>query len=261
MSNTRQQSQLSNVLTSDWIGLNEYLIARIFEVNSEGVRSNDTSPIEVHAPLTDSNIEATLNWQSPFENSSADQKAPALVALLQSGSILQYFKGTPSLEENKALGGKLDSASSLEEGIKKFKGKTGITKLNSTQIFTGMPPLKITGTLLFRAYKDSFSEVEEPLRQLWDFALPKKISSDSLIDRFKKVTSDTASALLPSEAPTLLGLEYKRRYYAPLVIESIGEPLSSPIDSKGYYTEILVPITFGTYTALDRSDMRKSMSR
>ena len=253
MSNTRQKSPPSNVLSSDWHGLNEYLIARIFEVDNKGLRTTGDS-IEVHAPFTECNIEATLNWQSPFENSSADQKAPALVALLQSGGIAPYIESIP------IIGGKLKGSTSLEEGIEKFKGRTGITKLNSTQIFTGMPPLKISAVLLFRAYKSSFSEVERPLRQLWQFALPKKISSDSLVDRLKKVGSDTTSALLPSEAPTLLGLEYKRRYYAPLVIESIGEPLSSPIDAEGFYTEVLVPITFGTLTALDREDMRKSMS-
>lgn len=258
MSNTRQKSPPSNVLSSDWHGLNEYLIARIFEVDNKGFRTTGDS-IEVHAPFTECNIEATLNWQSPFENSSADQKAPALVAILQSGGIKENIEALPFFGKL-LIGNQVTAASSIEAGINRFEGRTGITKLNSTQIFTGMPPLKISAVLLFRAYKNSFSEVERPLRQLWQFALPKQISSDSLVARLKKVGSDTTSALLPSKAPTLLGLEYKRRYYAPLVIESIGEPLSSPIDAEGFYTEVLVPITFGTLTALDREDMRKSMS-
>ena len=258
MSDIRQIYPAKNVLSSDWHGLSEYLIAKIFEVDKNGARTNPES-IEIHAPFTEANIEATLNWQSPFENSSADQKAPALVAILQSGAIKENIKAIPFIG-NLLIGNQVTAASSIEEGINRFEGRTGITKLNSTQIFTGMPPLKITAVLLFRAYKNSYSEVEKPLRQLWQFALPKKISADSLVARLKNVVGDTTSALLPSEAPTFVGLEYKRRYYAPLVIESIGEALSSPISSDGYYTEILVPITFGTLTALDRNDMSATWS-
>ena len=48
--------------------------------------------------------------------------------------------------------------------LKQFEGRTGITKLNSTQVFTGMPPVKIQVTALLRAWRDSASEVEAPLR-------------------------------------------------------------------------------------------------
>jgi hypothetical protein len=55
----------------------------------------------------------------------------------------------------------------------------------------------------------------------------------------------------------MIGFQYKRRLYAPLVIESIGEPMSSPINSDGYYTELAVPMTISTLTALDKDDYAK----
>ncbi len=237
--------------------MNEFLIAKIFVVDSAGIRTGHDS-IEVHAPLMDANIEIALNWQSPFENASADQKAPALVAMLQSGAIIPFLKSAGIIPKESTI----ESMGGLEKNIAKFKGRTGITKLNSTQIFTGMPPTKITGTLLFRACRNPLLEVETPFRQLMEWVLPQKLSTDSLIDRGAKLSQgDLSMALLPSEAPLMVGVHYKQRYYAPLVVESIGEPLSSPISSDGYYTELVVPITFCSLNALDKDDMRAAMTR
>ncbi|AIY40137.1 hypothetical protein LT85_0979 [Collimonas arenae] len=58
----------------------------------------------------------------------------------------------------------------------------------------------------------------------------------------------------------MIGFTYKRRTYAPMVIESIGEPLSSPIESNGFYTEILIPMTLCSLTAHDKDDMRRFMT-
>jgi hypothetical protein len=41
-----------------------------------------------------------------------------------------------------------------------------------------------------------------------------------------------------------------------MVIETIGEP----IDQDGYYTEITMPLTLATLTALDRDDLKKIMA-
>ena len=52
-------------------------------------------------------------------------------------------------------------------------------------------------------------------------------------------------------------MTYKGRTYAPLVIESIGQPISSPVDSNGRYVELLVPMTLCSLTALDRADWKR----
>ncbi|AJG18847.1 hypothetical protein RR42_m1446 [Cupriavidus basilensis] len=112
---------------------------------------------------------------------------------------------------------------------------------------------------LFRAYADPYKEVEQPFQQLMSWALPKKLSSDSIIKRAAGAEGVTGylKALLPSQAPQLIGFQYKRRTYAPMVIENIGEPLNSPVASNGYYTELLVPMTIATLTALDRDDIQR----
>lgn len=252
------------ILRSQWLGLSDYLIAKIYPVGRDGERTGQEQ-IEVHAPVTaGGNIEATLNWQSPFEQSSPDSKAPALIAMLQSGALL------PGMNDGLRLlgiGGKskqdqpAQDVSAIEANIKKFEGRTGITKLNSTQIFTGMPPIKINVSLVFRAFADPKSEVFDPVKKLWEWALPQKLSDDSLVKRATSVKDDgVMSSMFPSTAPQLIGFKYKQRTMAPMVIESIGEPIDAPINKDGYYTEITIPLTLATLTALDRRDVAKFMA-
>jgi hypothetical protein len=49
------------------------------------------------------------------------------------------------------------------ELLRNAAGRTGITKLNSTQIFSGMPPVKFSFTAHFRALTDPQSEVRDPI--------------------------------------------------------------------------------------------------
>jgi hypothetical protein len=71
-----------------------------------------------------------------------------------------------------------------------------------------------------------------------------------------------AHAALPSKAPTKIAMKYKGRIYSPLVIESIGLPLNSPINVKNGnlegFTELLVPMTLCSLTAIDRADWTRS---
>jgi len=55
-------------------------------------------------------------------------------------------------------------------------------------------------------------------------------------------------------------MKYKGRTYSPLVIESIGMPMNSPVDSNGRYVEMIVPMTLCTLTAMDRKDWQWSKS-
>ncbi|QFY43001.1 hypothetical protein F6R98_10555 [Candidatus Methylospira mobilis] len=246
-------------LSSLWGELSPHLIASFFEVDRSGARMG--SGAEVKAPLTDSNLEATLNWQSPFEQAGPESKAPALLAMLQSGAlqpIMDVMLGKAANATGIDVSGAQQKSNAF---LKQFDGRTGITKLNSTQVFTGMPPVKISVTALFRAWRDAISEVEAPVDQLWDWALPQELSKDGAIVGSLKAASGEQSALdalLPSHAPTMIGVTYKGRTYAPLVIESIGYPISSPISSSGNYVELSVPMTLCTLTAWDRNDRKKT---
>jgi hypothetical protein len=257
VSNNNQLGQSSGrVLSSDWTGLSRHLIAKFYtvkrEMQGEKVVYLRDSEIEVHAPLTEANLDITLNWQSPFENMSPDQARPALTAMFQSGyidtaisTIGERFGETAKTALQSVLGG--------EEAIKNQQGKTGITKLNSTQVFSGMPPAKFTVQALFRAWKNPKQEVVAPFAQLMHWALPVKLAQDGVLVNLLK-TGDVVASLFPSQAPAMVAMEYKGSRYLPLVIESIGQPLNSPVDKTGTYTELVVPITLATLTAIDRED-------
>lgn len=244
------------VLTSKWDGLSPDLIASFWAVERAASGSRDWKKIEkspiVKAPLTESNIEMVLGWQSPFENAGADKGIPAISSMLQSGAIQPWVSGNGKASEIFA----------------KFEGRTGITKLNSTQVFAGMQPVKIQVVALFRAWSDPASEVEAPIKQLLEWALPQELALEgplmALLEGAKQVLSGKpideagAKALLPSLAPAKLAMKYKGRLFSPMVIESIGYPLNSPIDKSGKFVEMQVPMTLCTLTAIDRADWNRS---
>jgi len=200
----------------------------------------------------DVTLDAGLNWQSPFEGAGAESKAPALMSMLQSGAF------QPLID---SLGGKAKDA--LQDTVNKARGRTGITKLNSTQVFSGMPPIKIQGNLLFRAWENPISEVENPLDTLMRWSLPHFLAPEgtllsNAINYAQGNGKTLIETIMPSEAPPLVALTYKGRTYAPMVIESINVPLGSPIDTNGNFTSLLIPVTFASLTALDGTDWMKT---
>lgn len=249
-------SLTEKALSSLWGGLSPHLIASFWAVERDGSSRNwiraAGSPT-VQAALTESNLEMVFGWQSPFENAGTESVAPTLSAMLQSGAI-QPFLGN----QNEGLAASIGA----------IEGRSGVTKLNSTQVFNGVPPVKIQVTALFRAWRDTSLEVEAPVNQLVQWALPKKLASDGMLMRAldavkdvaagKPIDEAAANTLFPSLAPTKIAMRYKGRLYSPMVIESIGLPISSPVDSEGRYVELAVPMTLATLTAIDREDWARS---
>jgi hypothetical protein len=244
----------SKILSSDWSGLSEHLIAKFYEVSmrEDGSAAMIDGP-QVHCPLLETNLEAQLNWQSPFENNSPETKLPAVTAMLQSGVLQPFFN---QIAQNLGDMG-MDKAAEIVRGaiptVQNFEGRTGITKLNSTQVFTGMPPVKFQTTALFRALKDAKREVEDPIDHLMQWALPKLLAKDGMVMSLLQ-GKRLIDVPMPSKAPSLLALQYKGRTYAPLVVESIGQPLHSPITWQGHFASMQVPMTLCTLTAWDRND-------
>lgn len=253
----------ANSLSSLWDGLSPHLIASFFEVAKIGDdawgRTSKTDPKTVLAPLTDANMEIALNWQSPFEQAGPESKAPALMAMLQSGALQPIVDSV--MGKQKEQGGAQQKSNDF---LSQFEGRTGITKLNSTQVFNGMPPVKIQVTALFRAWRDSMKEVEEPFNKLMEWALPIELSKDgSVLARAVETAKGDmgyVEAMMPSKSPTRIAMKYKGRIYSPLVIESIGQPMTSPIDKNGRYVELAIPMTLCTLTALDRNDWARAAS-
>lgn len=240
------------VLGSKWDGLSDHLIARIYEVNSKG--ESVGGPV-VRAPFSgDVSLDIDLSWTSPFEGAGAESSAPALSAGIQSGSLAAIFDRL-----GEAVG---VEANGVSGALKESEGRSGMTKLNSTQIFTGMPPLRIQGELLFRAWSDPLSEVEAPIDQLMAWAMPKKLAEigTMITAAAEYATSDKGliESMLPSEVPSLLAVTYKGRTYGPVVIERINMPISSPVDSAGRFTQMKMPLTIASLRAWDRDDWAKS---
>lgn len=252
-----------NALGSMWDGLSDYLIASFYEVERDTAAENaqndgGTRPQvwkmkadseTVRAPLTDIELSADLKWESPFDSTNPENRAPTALAALQSGMLADF---ADAVLPNGGVSQKTQNA------LNSFAGRTGVTKLNSTQVFLGLMPLKISCTAHFRAWRNAFNEVEAPLNQLMQWALPEELSKDgSIVSRLvdgKSRSGGMAETLMPSLAPSTLALIYKGRTYSPLVIESIGMPLSSPINSSGNFVQMSVQMTLSTLTAIDRKD-------
>lgn len=255
LANMALEKATGNGLGSMWDGLSKHLIARIYEVDNKG-NAVPGGPV-VYAPFAgDVTLDIELNWQSPFEGAGADGAFSSLTAGLQSGSWAAIID-----KMGESLG---VDASGISGAAKDAEGRSGMTKLNSTQIFTGMPPLRIQGELLFRAWADPSREVEQPVNQLMAWALPKRLAEvGTMVSAAVQAAATDAGiveSMLPSQVPALLAITYKNRTYAPVVIERMSYPLSSPIDSAGQFTQMRLPITIATLRAYDRDDWNGTRS-
>ncbi len=234
-------------LTSKWGGLSPHLIATFFAVKKRPSEDKttirwerDMTQPEVMAPLTDGSIETTLNWQSPFENVGPDQKFSSFSSLMQAGGFSSLLASLQTLLPKGSLDGISKKVSDLE-------GKSNFTKLNSTQVFNGMQPIKVNVTAHFRAYENAASEVRDPMNQLMAWALPKTIAQDGPL---VALAAGTLQAFA-SEVPQIIGMKYADMLWAPLVIEAIPYPLTGPRDSKGVLTHASLVLHLATLTALD----------
>ena len=99
--------------------------------------------------------------------------------------------------------------------------------------------------------------MSQPLRSYAPFSLRLPMLPIDFVSGSKNLID----AALPSIAPTLVAITYKRRTYGPMVLESIGVPLSSPIDALGRFVQLSLPVAFSTLTAMDRFDWMALMNR
>lgn len=241
-------------VSSAWDGLNPNLIASIGPCDHHGAPNLAETPIQCLF-VDDANLDFQLAWQSPFEGSGPETKAPTFVAMLQSGELQPLLERAPD-------SGATSAVSNLAEMA---RGKSGVTKLNSTQVFASMPPARLQTTILLRAWADPQSEVEAPLNKLMGWALPELAAEGTLltaiIDILKtdNLTAESAiDKLLPSKAPSLISIAYKGRRFAPMVIETVGIPLNAPSDEHGRFVQLQIPVTFATLRAFDKGDWAAS---
>lgn len=259
------QTPTAKVLSSKWDGLNPCLIAKFYPVKradngndwmqSFGTRTLSAADnftvddgYEVWTPITDGSQEMSLNWNSPFEGTGAESKVPTISAMLQSGSL------TPDLA---ALFGSTVAAGDVGKLLRSATGRTGITKLNSTQVFSGMPPVKFSFTAHFRALIDPETEVRQPVTQLEQWAVPQYLANEGIIaGALRNGTKQSPlETIYPSVAPQILAMRYGDQTILPIVIESVSKPFTGPRSRKGEVLNVAVQLTVATLTAIDRRDI------
>ncbi|WP_224004554.1 hypothetical protein [Paraburkholderia tropica] len=255
----------ANILTSKWDGLNPALLAKFYPVKrsddgTSWVRSLGQRTVsaannvvvnddyEVWTPITDGTQEMSANWHSPFETAGTDSVAQSISGMLQSGQLSADLQ---------ALLGQGESSSDAGKVIRSATGRTGITKLNSTQVFSGMPPVKFSFTAHFRALTDEISEVRAPIMQLEQWAVPQYLADEGVIagalqNGLKNLSLET---VYPSVAPQPLAMRYGDQTILPIVIEGIAKPITVPRSSRGAALNVAVQLSVGTLTAIDRRDV------
>ncbi|MBZ8138846.1 hypothetical protein CLD22_02890 [Rubrivivax gelatinosus] len=244
------------LLGSKWTGLNPSLLASIFPVDEKGLQTD--GPTVVSPPL-ESTLELTANWQSAFEQSGLDARLPLLTQTLQSGIGAAAFDALgKATGPDTTVGKLLEMAAGV---IKEGAGRSGMTKLNSTQIFCGAAPVKLPITLKFRAFSDPASEVQEPIDQLARWTLARQLARDgTVVSAVKNFTDGQGllKSLLPSVAPQMVGLRFGGYLFSPLVIESMAFKLTEPRASSGELLQGNVQLMLASLTALDAEDWNRS---
>jgi hypothetical protein len=252
-----QSTGTDTVLSSDWTGLSPRLIASFFPVRRvvEGTATRwerEPRSVEVQAPLTDGMIEQTANWTSPFENQTPDAKLSSLSAMFQTGGFEAILNALQqAIGKDTFVGGKIGDATAQ---LQPLEGRTSVTKLNSTQVFTGMPPMRINVTAHFRANFNAVDEVEKPMQQLMAWAQPKKLAPQGVVSSLLDGKAKDLRSVYVSDAPQIIGMSYANMLIRPVVIESIPYPLTGPRDSNGHLLAGSMTLALATLTALDKDD-------
>lgn len=242
-----------NVSGSNWGSIHPDLMAVFTQVDF----NYKPTGLAVQAVIKEGNVEQELGWNSPFENMNAEGRHPTLTAFAQTGSLERIAQtigfGSGNKEENSLSAGLMKRLSDLSQSA---QGRTGITKLNSRQVFTGHAPLKINMTLLFRAWQDPDSEVAIPYQTLLQMAYPNKLADNQLDVPEGEDNGKALHYLFPSAAPNPVILTYKGETFPPLVIENIGKPLDAPYSPMGDIW-LEVPIVLQSLESLDFQDIQK----
>lgn len=261
-------------------GLNPHLVVKIrpvIEGNAEGGQGKQTYNVDTSQPAVESifeDAEFTIESQysTPFESSNPEGRMPNLMGMIQSGQIsAAYFSLFAAANDPTGISGAAvdagaavadvsgmsDSATGvLEDAESKLKGLAGrsnFTKLNSQQIFTSSNSVRVTGTLVFQAWSDAKTEVEDALQQLQVWSSAEELSDQSLLVGGLK--DGLSEAMFPSIIPPLVQLQYGGKSYSPMVIESVSAPITAPMTKDGHRIAVKVQVTFLSRTAWDAQNI------
>ena len=151
---------------------------------------------------------------------------------------------------------------SVQASVQAAAGRTGMTKLNSTQVFVGSAPVQISLSLHFRAMTDPKAEVRDPVDQLVQWMLSQQMAeSSTVVNTIEKLKQGASFAeiLLPSRTPQMVALVFGGYTFSPLVIEGMQRPMSGPRHGgSGELLHAKIPLKLATLTALDKDDWARA---
>lgn len=276
--NNTKQTPSVNTLGSNWgsFGLNQNLVVKIravVEGNFEGGQGAQTYEIDASQPSVESLFEDAdfaieSQYSTPFESSNPEGRLPNLMGMVQSGQASAAFFGFFA-----AAGDPTGTAAALAEAgsfvvdvlgadellieaqnkLQGLAGRSNFTKLNSRQIFTSSNSVRITGSLVFQAWANAKTEVEDALEQLQKWALPVELSGQSLLAA--GFSDGFTEAMFPSIIPRMVQLQYGGKTYSPLIIESVSAPITAPMNKDGSRIAVKAQITFLSLTAWDANNI------
>jgi hypothetical protein len=192
-------------------------------------------------------------YSTPFENSNPEHRLPTLLGQLQSGGWVDTANSIAS-----ALPFVDGLSAEQKASLSQLEGRSSLTKVNSTQIFVSTQPITLSLTLFFDAWDNPELEVEEMLKRLQQWALPKSLSEGSLVNN---VFSDglNLESLFPSEVPPYLCLSFGNKRYAPMLIQSLSMPIGGvPINKNGARMHCQVQANFVSRTAWDQLNINST---
>lgn len=262
---------------SRWGHINKDLLAQIYTVDRHGVRTGDTT---VECVITDGNFDLVNQYSNPFSGTNLDQKYPTFMGAIQSGVGLETLGAIAQLttdvtniaikkvtgSDNKLLATLGQSINSLGDKVKlafddslidtvlkktgqtlvSLEGKSNLTKVSTTMVYVSTEPIKIQLTLFFRAWENAKREVENPLKQLQQWASPGELGDSILAD-----------GLFPSTAPPFIAITHAGNTYLPFLIESMSTPLVTERDKHLNRLAASVTLSVVSRTAWDAKDIRR----
>ena len=270
----------SQKLGSNWSekGLNKNLVVKIrpvVEGNFEGGQGQQTYNVDTAAPIVESlfeDAEFTIESQysTPFESSNPEGRLPNLMGMIQSGQVsAAYYSFFAAANDPTGFTGAVGdigaavgeatgiSASGVLEAaegeLQGLLGRSNFTKLNSRQIFTSSNSVRISGSLVFQAWANAKTEVEDAVEQLQIWASAAKLSAESLI--VGGIKNGFSESMFPSIIPPLVQLQYGGKTYSPMVIESVSAPITAPMNKEGSRIAVKAQVSFLSLTAWDAQNI------
>lgn len=254
-------------------GLNTHLVAKIRRVkegNLEGGQGEQTYDVDTTQPIVeaifeDADLTVESQYSTPFEASNPESRLPNLMGLIQSGQAnAAYYSFFASVADPTGIANQVAQAVIEESGFKEklesaetqlrgLIGRSNFTKLNSRQIYTSSNSVRITGSLVFQAWADARSEVEDAIQLLQQWALPVSLSDQSLL--VAGISDGFGEAMFPSIIPPMVQLQYGAKTYKPMVIESVSTPITAPMTPNGDRIIVRAQITFLSLTAWDAQNI------